>query len=154
MTNEGYRPDPYDSRERYNPRGDPRRAAYEAFAGPSHANVALYLILSIFTVGLFNLYWNWRQMQACNALLSRQEFSWIRWILFCLLTFGIYHFYYQYKMGAAINEIQEIVGVHVTEGLPVLSLVATLVGFGIVTDCIHQYELNKVEVEREMGAGV
>ncbi len=137
MTNAGYRPEPYD-----------------APGGPYHANVALYLILSLLTLGLFNLYWNWRQMGACNAMLGRHEFSWILWILLSLLTFGIYHFYYQYKMGAAINEIQDVFGMPVTEGLPVLSLVATLFGFGIVTDCIHQFELNKVEAELEEGAGI
>ena len=76
------------------------------------------------------------------------------WILLSIVTFGIYHFYYQYKMGAAINEIQDIVGMPVTEGLPILSLLATLIGFGIVTDCIHQYELNRVEAELDRGAGI
>ena len=42
MTQTGYRPDPFDAPE-----------------GPHHASVALYLILSILTLGIFNLYWNW-----------------------------------------------------------------------------------------------
>ena len=35
----------------------------------------------------------------------------------------------------------------VTEGLPILSLVAAILGVGIVADCIHQHELNRIEME-------
>ena len=109
------------------------------------ASVALYLVLTIVTLGLFNLYWNYRQMQVCNELLERREFSWLRWILLCVVTFGLYHFYYQYKMGAAINEIQDRYDLPFTEGLPNLSVVAAVIGFGVIADCIHQHELNKID---------
>ncbi len=109
------------------------------------ASVALYLVLTIVTLGLFNLYWNYRQMQACNELLERREFSWLRWILLCVVTFGLYHFYYQYKMGAAINEIQDRHDLPFTEGLPILSVLAAVIGFGVIADCIHQHELNKID---------
>lgn len=122
--------------------------------GPDHAaSIALYLVLTLFTFGLFNLYWNYRQMQSCNALLHDRRFSWLLWIFLSLITFGIYHFYYQYKMGSALNEIQRIHELPVTEGLPILSLVATLIGFGIVTDAIHQHELNRIAAELGTDAG-
>ena len=108
------------------------------------ANIALYLVFTLLSCGFFNLYWNYRQMQACNELLGRDEFSWGLWLVLIIVTCGIYHFYYQYMMGAAINEIQETRGFRVTENLPMLSVVATLLGFGIVTDCIHQHELNRI----------
>jgi ABC-type bacteriocin/lantibiotic exporter with double-glycine peptidase domain len=114
--------------------------------GRYNASIALYLILTIVTLGLFNLYWNYRQMQACNELLERPEFSWLLWILLCLVTFGLYHFYYQYKMGAVINEIQDRYDLPFTEGLPILSVAAAIIGFGVVADCIHQHELNKIDV--------
>lgn len=113
--------------------------------GRYSASVALYLILTIVTLGLFNLYWNYRQMQACNELLERSEFSWLLWILLCVVTFGLYHFYYQYKMGAVINEIQDRYDLPFTEGLPILSVVAAIVGFGVIADCIHQHEFNKID---------
>lgn len=108
------------------------------------ANIPLYLILTLVTAGIFNLFWNWRQMQACNALLGRREFSWLRWVVLSLLTFLLYHIYYQYKMGAAIVEIQRESGAPVFEELPLVSLLATIFGFSIAADCIHQYELNKL----------
>lgn len=110
-----------------------------------YASIPLYLLLTIVTFFLFNLYWNWRQMRSCNALLDRQEFSWGVWLILSILTCGIYHLFYQYKMGAAINEIQRDCDMAVTDGLPVLSVIAAILGVGIVADCIHQYELNKFE---------
>ena len=47
-------------------------------------------------------------------------------------------------MGAAINEIQEARDLLVTENLPVLSVIAAILGVGIVADCIHQFEINKI----------
>jgi hypothetical protein len=92
-------------------------------------------------------------MVACNDLLARDEFSFVVWLLLsiltCLLlsilTCGLYHLYYQYKMGAAIVEIQYLRGLPVTEHLPVISLVAAVFGVGIVADCIHQLEINRIE---------
>jgi len=109
-----------------------------------YANVPLYLVLTIVTAFVFNLFWNYRQMQACNDLLDRDEFSFPTWLLLCIVTCGIYHFFYQYRMGAAINEIQEIRELPITENLPVLSVIAAILGVGIVADCIHQFEINKI----------
>ena len=108
-------------------------------------SIPLYLILTLVTFFIFNLYWNYRQMVACNDLLGRPEFSWTTWILLTILTCGIYHLFYQYKMGAAINEIQYQRGLPVTDGLPVLSVVAAVFGVGVLADCIHQYEINKID---------
>ena len=107
-------------------------------------SIPLYLVLTIVTLFLFNLYWNFRQMEACNDLLDRDEFSFLTWILLCLVTCGIYHFFYQYKMGAAINEIQQRRGLPITENLPLTSVLAAVLGVGIVADCIHQFEINKI----------
>ena len=108
------------------------------------ANIALYLILTLVTFGIFNLFWNYRQMQACNAMLGRREFSWVRWIVLSIVTFLIYHIYYQYKMGAAIVEIQRSYEVPVFEELPLVSLLATIFGFSIAADCIHQHQINRL----------
>ena len=110
----------------------------------SHINIPLYLILTILTCGIFNLYWNHRQMEACNVLLNRREFSFWIWLLLTILTCGIYHIFYQYKMGAAIVEIQQLMNRDVFDKLPLLSVIVTILGFSIVVDCIHQNEINKI----------
>jgi hypothetical protein len=107
-------------------------------------SIPLYLVFAILTCGLFNLYWNYRQMGACNGLLKRRQFSFWVWLLLSLVTCGIYHFFYQYQMGAAIVEIQRNYDAIVFDKLPLVSLFATIFGLSIVVDCIHQDELNKV----------
>jgi len=107
-------------------------------------NIAAYVIFTLLTCGLFNLYWNYRQMKACNELLGREEFSFWTWLLLSMITCGIYHIFYQYKMGRAIGEIQHIRGLHVFENLPILSVIITIIGLSFVVDCIHQNEVNKI----------
>ena len=107
-------------------------------------SIPVYLILTLITCGLFNLYWNYLQMEACNTLLNRVEFKFSHWIIFTLITCGIYHIFYQYKMGSAIVEIQKNMDKTVAEYLPVISCLVTLFGLSIIVDCIHQYELNKI----------
>ncbi len=126
MDEGGYRPAPYGDERRY------------------YASIPLYLILTLLTLFIFNLYWNYRQMVACNALLGRREFSFLVWLLLSPLTCGLYHLYYQYQMGAAIVEIEHERGLAVYEGLPVSSVVAAILGLGVVADCIHQHEINRI----------
>lgn len=107
-------------------------------------SIPLYLVLTIFTLGIFNLYWNYKQMEACNFFLKRREFGFLRWIFFTLITFGIYHIYYQYKMGSAIVEIQRATNKPIFDSLPVVSSIVTVLGLSIAVDCIHQHEINKI----------
>ena len=77
-------------------------------------------------------------------LLERREFNFWIWLLFTILTCGIYHIFYQYKMGAAIVEIQHSMNRGLFDKLPLLSVIVTILGLSIVVDCIHQNELNKI----------
>jgi hypothetical protein len=117
--------------------GDQGRSRY-------YLSIPLYLILTLVTFGIFNLYWNYLQMQACNSLLKRVEFRFGYWILFTLLTCGIYHIFYQYKMGAALVELQRNYNAVAFDALPVISVIVTVLGLSIVVDCIHQHEINKL----------
>lgn len=128
MEQPGITPPPFDS---------PRRSEHQA-------SIPLYLVLTILTCGLFNLYWNYRQIWACNDLLGRKEFNFWLWVLLSLITCGIYHVFYQYKMGAAIVDIQRMHHRDLFDKLPLISVFATILGFSIVVDCIHQHEINKL----------
>ena len=107
-------------------------------------SIPLYLVLTLLTCGLFNIYWNYRQMDACNELLGRREFDFWLWFLLVIITCGIYHIFYQYKMGSAVVEIQRRDDRPVFDNLPVISVIVTIIGFTIVVDCIHQNEINKL----------
>ncbi len=108
-----------------------------------YRSIPLYLILTVFTCGLFNLYWNYRQMVACNDMLGEDEFSFWMWFLLSLVTCGFYHIYYQYRMGSVIVEIQREQGERENKDLPVISLIFSFI-FPIIVDCIHQNEINKL----------
>jgi len=107
-------------------------------------SIPLHLIATILTCGLWGIYWNYRQMLACNDLLGRREFDFWLWLLLTIVTCGIYHFYYQYKMGTAIVEIQHNQGGIIFDNLPVISVIVSVLGLTIVVDCIHQGEINKL----------
>ena len=83
-------------------------------------------------------------MEACNDLLEHKEFDFWLWLVLSVITCGIYHIFYQYKMGVAIVDIQRKVGKTVFDNLPIISVIVTVVGFTVVVDCIHQNELNKL----------
>ena len=53
--------------------------------------IAVGIILSIVTCGLYNIYWNYRQFLAMNLLLGREEYNFVHWILLSIATCGIFH---------------------------------------------------------------
>lgn len=107
-------------------------------------NIGTYVIFTILTCGFFNIYWNYRQIETCNAFLEREEFNFMMFIILSIVTCGLYVLYYQYQMGSAIVEIQRKEGVSINKDLPVISLVLTLCGLTFIVDIIHQHELNKI----------
>lgn len=107
-------------------------------------NIPAYIILTLITCGIFNLYWNYRQMETCNYFLKRPEFIFMNWLFLSIITCGIYHVYYQYKMGSAIVEIQHQRQLIPNPNLPILSVILTVCALSFVTDLIHQQELNNL----------
>jgi len=107
-------------------------------------SIPVGLILTFLTCGLYDLYWNAKQMKAFNGLLGRDEFSFWHWLFLSALTCGIFHLYYEYRMGVGLVEIQEKYGMRVDKNLPLISLLLSIFGFSIVVDAIQQYEINKL----------
>lgn len=107
-------------------------------------SIPAYIVFTLLTCGLFNLYWNYKQMEVCNKMLDREEFKFWNWLIFSILTCGLYHIYYQYQMGSAIMEIQRKVKTPVFDNLSMISLFVTLFGGSIIVDGIHQHEINKL----------
>ena len=76
------------------------------------------IILTLITCGIYNLFWNWRQMETCNELVGRREFAPGTVFLLSLVTCGLYFVYSQYCMGGVIVEIQRKREVAPYENLP------------------------------------
>jgi len=109
-----------------------------------YAGIGMGIVLTLITCGIYNLFWNYKQMRACNHMLGREEFNFAKWFLLTLITCGIYHVFYQYSMGQAIVEIQRNRHMPVFDSLPILSTLVTIIGLPFVIDAIHQSELNKL----------
>ena len=109
-------------------------------------NIVLYIILCVVTLGLFYFVWQYKQMHQCNVLMEKEEHGLFKWFILSLITFGIYHFYHEYKMSQDIIDLQikfEMKRVHGTE-FPILCLIISVFGFFLISDFIHQEELNKI----------
>ena len=124
------------------PPGPQGQRPYEG--GPYVSNIALDIILSIITCGIYWFFWQARQMRALNYLLKEQRFSFLLWFLVSLITCFLFNIYYEYIMAKAIVEIQTKQGKTASNDLPVLSLVLSIFGLHIITDAIQQHEINKL----------
>ncbi|MEK7388653.1 MAG: DUF4234 domain-containing protein [Elusimicrobiota bacterium] len=112
---------------------------------PDHRiEIAVGIILSLLTCGLYNLYWNHRQFLAMNALLGREEYKFVPWLLLSVVTCGLYHIYYEYKMGSDLYAWLKDHGREVSPNLPVIGLALACFGLTIITDAVYQHELNKL----------
>ncbi|PIE02614.1 MAG: hypothetical protein CSA81_06410 [Acidobacteria bacterium] len=106
-------------------------------------SVAIDILLTLLTCGLWGLYWQYKQMEVLNAWLNREEYSFVLWLLLSIITCGIYAIYYEYKMAKGINEIQLREGLLVNSDLAVLCMFLTFFGLGIVSLAIQQADINK-----------
>ncbi|HXG30120.1 MAG TPA: DUF4234 domain-containing protein [Thermodesulfobacteriota bacterium] len=107
-------------------------------------SIARYVILSIITLGIFNIYWQYIQMKFVNLITGEERFSFVKWLLFTIVTCGIYHLYYEYVMGREITMLQERFGLPKSGDLPTISIVLSILGLTLVTDAIQQREINMI----------
>lgn len=108
--------------------------------GPQHVrNIPVDLIVTLLTCGLFNLYVQYKQMQAVNDMLGEPKYSWLTWALLTLITCGIYHIYHEWRKSTDVARCQGEEG----SSEPVVNIILTVVGLSIVADAIQQAEINR-----------
>ncbi len=106
-------------------------------------SIALGIIFSLLTCGIYSLYWQYKQMVTLNAWLGRTNYRFWLWFFLSILTCGIFGIYYEYKMAAGINEVQANNGLLVSNYLPVTCVIIAIFGVGIASLAIQQWEINK-----------
>lgn len=107
-------------------------------------NIALCIILSIVTCGIYGIYWFIAMTNDANqACADDYQTSGGVAFLLTIVTCGIYSFYWAYKMGEKVNTIKARKG-EPSDSNNILYLVLCIFGLGIVTYCLLQSELNKV----------
>ncbi len=107
--------------------------------GITERNIAVSLILSLVTCGIYSIYWMIMLNDEVNQLSGEQNATSGGMVfLFTLITCGIYGIYWAYKMGERCDRINKVDG-----NSNILYLVISLLGFGVVNYCLMQDTINR-----------
>ena len=132
----GYQQNPYQ----------PNGPQYGNYRAPvKNRNIALCVVLSIITCGIYGIYWLVCLVDDLNVASGRTgDTSGGMVFLLSLITCGIYGIYWMYKAGEKVAYIQQRNTGEVDSSSSVLYLILGIIGFGIVAYALIQSELNKV----------
>lgn len=106
-------------------------------------DVALVVILSIITCGIYALYWMYVTQEEVNNYLGEQDLSGAMVVLLTFVTCGIYGWIWYYQIGQKIQKAQVKAAVHGNDE-SILYLILAIVGLSIVSLAIIQNNLNKI----------
>lgn len=99
-------------------------------------SVALAIVFSILTCGIYGLYWFVCLTNDSNRMSNIKTAGGIKAIIFTVLTFGIYGYYWYYMLGKKIESYD-----HSSSGI--VHLLLGFFGFGIVSYAIAQATINR-----------
>lgn len=105
-------------------------------------NIALCIILSLVTCGIYEIYWFICLTDDINAVADEAGTSGIVAFILTIVTCGIYGFYWAYKCGEKIDKAKMDRGINSSNG-GILYLILFMFG-GIITYALIQNELNKL----------
>lgn len=102
-------------------------------------SIALSIILSVITCGIYTIYWIVKLNDEINQLAGEQDAtSGGMVILLSIVTCGIYSWYWLYKMGERCDKIK---GVNGSSGI--IYIVLAIFALSIVDYCLIQDTINK-----------
>ncbi|GEM00853.1 protein of unknown function [Halolactibacillus halophilus] len=105
-------------------------------------SVAMVIILSLITCGIYSLYWIYAITEELSQATNDPTFSGAKALIFLLLTCGIYGFFWYYVVGQKMADMQRQHNMLIKDN-GVLYIVLAIFGFGIISDAIIQAEMNK-----------
>lgn len=107
-------------------------------------NIALCILYSILTCGIYQIYWFVCMVDELNLAAEEEDTtSGIAVFLLGLVTCGIYLFYWYYKAGEKVNAARALRGQSADTNNSILYLILSIFGFSIINDCLIQNELNQ-----------
>lgn len=106
-------------------------------------NIAVCIILSIVTCGIYGLYWFVCLTDDVNTAAEEQGTTGAVALLLSIVTCGIYGLYWAYKMGEKVDLIKSRNGMQ-TSNSGIMYLILNFIGLSIVTWALIQNELNQV----------
>lgn len=105
---------------------------------PHVRNIALDIVLTLITCMLYNLYVQYKQMEAVNDMLKQNKYSFVLWLVLTIITCGLYHIYHEYRKSTDIAK-----SLHKDAGSAgVIAVILTFLGLGFINDAIQQSEIN------------
>lgn len=112
--------------------------------GIQQRSIALYLILTLVTCGLFGIYWFCTLNDDTNLVSNHPEApNGIVALLLSIITCGIYGLFWMYAMGQRIDEAKAARGFPGGSSGP-LYLILAILGLGFIPYIIQQSELNRL----------
>lgn len=106
-------------------------------------NIAVCIILSIVTCGIYGIYWFICLNNDTNTASNTFETSGGVAFLLTLVTCGIYGIYWAYKQGEKIDVAKRNRGIS-SSNSGILYLILSLFGFSIIAWALMQNELNQL----------
>jgi len=106
-------------------------------------NIAVCIILSFITCGIYTIVWFFQLTDDANTALGKPGTSGGMAFLYSLITCGIFSFYWMYKQGEKLDEAKNNRGI-VSSSSGVLYLILSIFGFGIISYALMQDSLNKI----------
>lgn len=108
----------------------------------SKRDVAMAIILSIITCGLYGIYWFIVMTDESNNVSDEKTASGGLAFLYTLITCGIYRLYWNYKMGQKLYLAGKKYNLPISDN-SVLYLILAIFGLDIVNYCLIQSDLNR-----------
>lgn len=113
-------------------------------SGIEQKNIALCIILSLITCGIYGLYWLYTLNEDAKTLSNDVNgTSGGIVILLGIVTCGIYTWYWMYKQGDRIDQAKSMRGVP-SSNSGILYLILSIVGLSIVSYALMQNEINNL----------
>lgn len=106
-------------------------------------NIAVCIILSIVTCGIYGIYWFICLTDDANTVSGQQGTSGGMAFLLTLVTCGIYSFYWMYKQGDKLDDAKNARGMAAGNS-GIIYLILSIFGFGIVAYALMQDSINKL----------
>lgn len=109
-------------------------------------NIALCVILSIITCGIYQIYWIYKMSEDLNVVSGRRnDTSGAMVIILWIITCGFYGWYWVYKAGEKLQAAGQIQNKPIPNNGIIYLILCIFLGIGsIVSACLIQNELNNL----------
>jgi hypothetical protein len=110
---------------------------------PKFRSIAMCIILSIVTCGIYGIYWIYVLNEDVNGIQGKKDPSGLMVILLSIVTCGIYEFIWMYNVGTGIDKVKANGGAG-SGNSGLVYLLLSIFGLGIVAMALAQNELNQM----------